>query len=132
MGVYVYTLRKDTIEIDGKTIGRIAYAYKPSWRDDSNRVIQSKLAKAELARDALGDLDLVAQGDTFRLKDGEWMNVFHCSKNMSTCYDTPQVWNEVSRQHETKLAGYLVKRGRKLVFETEYPKDLDRSTPFNA
>lgn len=67
MGVYQYTLRKGTKDVDGLTIGRYAFAYKLSNRlhetGPYKRMAAIKEAAAERAADAQPDLMFAIVGD---------------------------------------------------------------------
>jgi hypothetical protein len=119
MGIYVYTLRKNTVSaIDADIgapieIGVTAYAYKYYWRGDSpsyNRLTARMEAMAELAREANPNLVLVTFGSPKEHdfdRDGK-MAVYRVKPTMTSFYDTEAPGEKV---------GYLCKRGRKFVFE---------------
>ena len=122
MGVYVYTLRKNTIKAirdlgdagqpEGE-IGYIDFAYK-SWTvwDEPGyfrRAVGRSHAQAKKAREANPELDLIVWGNPKKhdFKDG-FMEVFQVSKTKSAWYDT---------EDPGKKVGYLAKQGRKYVFK---------------
>lgn len=119
MGIYVYTLRKNTInatDMDTGTpiaIGVTAYAYKESfWNNDKAYKMMTARAHsaAERARDANPNLVLVTMGNP---KDHDFdrdskMAVFRTSPDLEFFHDT-KIPGEV--------VGYLFKNGRKFEFE---------------
>jgi len=87
MGIYQYTMRKDSIHVDGKQIGRFAFAYKlgNNWMPDGdtdvwipakltgtagrykkNRTVCRFNAQSFLAREALPDVEYIIVGDSFK------------------------------------------------------------------
>ena len=118
MGIYVYTLRKNTlkaIDMDISApieIGVTAYAYKESWRRDGdyNRTTARLHSMAESARYANPNLVLVTFGNP---KDHDFdreskMAVYRVKPTMTYFYDTETPGEQV---------GYLFKNGRKFEFE---------------
>ena len=118
MGIYVYTLRKNTVSaIDADIgapieIGVTAYAYKYYWRGDSpsyNRLTARMEAMAGLAREANPNLVLVTFGDP---KNNDFskhsMPVYRVSPKMTSFYDT---------EAPGELVGHLRKKGRTFEFE---------------
>ena len=117
MGIYIYTLRKNTVKaIDTEIgapieIGVTAYAYKESWNRCGayNRMTARMHSMAERARDANPNLVLVTFGNP---KDNDFskhsMPVYRVSPKMTSFYDT---------EAPGELVGYLSKQGRKIVFE---------------
>ena len=69
MGIYVYTLRAGTKKLGGAAtpveIGQFKFAFKPFWRQDEDRVVQSLLAAGKRARDKLQarGVQLFVKGD---------------------------------------------------------------------
>lgn len=122
MGVYVYTLRKNTIKATrdlgaaGQSKGEIGYmdfAYKcwNGWYEPASfrRAVGRSLAAAERAREANPDVDLIVWGNPKNYdfsRDGK-MAVYQIRKTDSVWYDT---------QDPGKQVGYLSKKGRKYVF----------------
>lgn len=121
MGVYVYTLRKNTIKATrdlgaaGQAMGEIGYmdfAYKcwNGWDEPASfrRAVGRSLAAAERAREANPDLDLIVWGNPKNHDFGDdYMPVYQIRKTDSVWYDT---------QDPGKQVGYLSKKGRKYVF----------------
>lgn len=118
MGIYVYTLRKNTVrakDMDtGATIeiGVAKYAYKQSSnrRSDYNRVIGRMHGMAERARWANPNLVLLVHGDPKENdfdRDGK-MTVYRVSPELEYYYDTKAPGDVV---------GYLFKNRGKLEFE---------------
>lgn len=88
MGVYCYTLRKGTKQVDEVTIGRLAYAYKCHWREDDSPFCRRMHAAAERARDANPDLELVVIGDDYSSARSEDRTpVFQISKQRTYWLD---------------------------------------------
>jgi hypothetical protein len=117
MGVYVYTLRKNTIKaIDNDIgapidIGITAYAYKCSYNGGGRyeRLVARQRASAERARDANPNLVLVTFGspkDYDFSREGK-MEVYRVKPTLTSFYDTEAPGEKV---------GYLTKTGRKFVF----------------
>jgi hypothetical protein len=113
MGVYVYTRRAETREIDGKTIGRFAFAYKchSYWRGDPGYAsYQRRVALTEsLGERACGarDVRLAIVGD-FKDAASDRLPVFSVSPNLSSYYDTSS---------PGPVVGYIRKVGRQYVYE---------------
>lgn len=114
MGVYQYTLRKETKTVDGVKIGRYGYAYKHSYfrhyNQDRyatmyNRLVGSVEAAADRAFEANADLEYAAIGEWKYANEGEGLTVIKV-KNASFADDTSK--------HE--VVGYLKKEGRKFKF----------------
>lgn len=117
MGLYVYTLRKNTInaiDMDIGTpieIGITKYAYKDSWNrtPEYKRMTARMHSMAERARDCNPNLVLTTYGDP---KDHDFsrdgMTVYRTSPNMTYFYDTKAPGEPI---------GVLYKRGRKFEFE---------------
>ena len=114
MGVYQYTLRKDTKIVDGVKIGRYAYGYKHSYfrhyNQDRyakmyNRLVGSVEAAAVRAFEENPDLEYAVIGDWKYASEGEGLTVIKV-KNASFADDTAK--------HE--FVGYLKKDGRKFKF----------------
>jgi len=114
MGVYQYTLRKDTKIVDGVKIGRYAYGYKHSYFRHYNqdryakmysRLVGSVEAAADRAFEANADLEYAVIGDWKYASEGEGLTVIKV-KNASFADDTAK--------HE--FVGYLKKDGRKFKF----------------
>jgi len=112
MGVYVYTLRKNTIKaIDEDTgesidVGVTAFAYKCSWNADGyyKRMTAKMHAAAERAREANPNLDIVTFGDP---KDGLKTRIYRVKPTLTSFYDTETPGIDV---------GSIEKRGRKWYF----------------
>ena len=118
MGIYVYTLRKNTLKATDMDVGApieigvTAYAYKESYRGggEYKRTTARMHSMAERARDANPNLVLVTFGNP---KDNDFarhgkMAVYRVSPKMTSFYDTEAPGEKV---------GYLCKQGRKFVFE---------------
>ncbi len=119
MGIYCYTLRKNTIKATDMDVGApieigvTKYAYKESrgWNDGSyNRMVGKAHAAAERARDANPNLVLVTMGDP---KDYDFsregsMMVFRCKPDMTAFYD-----GKAPGEH----VGFIYKVGKKFEFE---------------
>ena len=118
MGIYCYTLRKNTIKATDMDIGApieigiTEYAYKESW----NLTKQYKMrtarahAAAERARIANPNLVLVTTSDPKKHnfdKHG-MLAVYRCSPDMEYFYDT---------QAPGSIVGYIYKNSKKLQFE---------------
>lgn len=119
MGIYVYTLRKNTltaIDMDivaPVQIGIVAYAYKHSWGWDSpvyKRNTARLHSMAEKARAANPNLELVTFGNPkdYDFSRGGKMAVYRVKPWLTSFYDTSA---------PGELAGYLFKNGRKFEFE---------------
>ena len=117
MGIYVYTLRKNTIKatnMDTGTpieVGVTKYAYKESWGSGSySRTVARQHASADRARDANPNLDLATFGDPKEHdfdRDGS-MVVFRTGSNFTSFYDTKFPGEPIGR---------LYKNGKKFEFE---------------
>jgi len=118
MGIYVYTLRKNTLTATDAEIGApvqigvTAFAYKESWNRCGayNRMTARMHSMAERARDANPNLVLVTFGNP---KDNDFdrhdkMAVYRVKPTMTSFYDTEAPGEKV---------GYLFKQGQKFVFE---------------
>ena len=118
MGVYVYTLRKNTVKATDMDIGApveigvCKYAYKDSWNrtGDYNRMVGRALSQAERARRANPNLVLVTWGDP---KDYDFtregkMAVYRVSPELEYFYDT---------KNPGDVVGYLYKNRGKMEFE---------------
>lgn len=117
MGIYVYTLRKNTFKAIDKDIGApvdigiTKYAYKESWNSsaDYKRMTARMHSMAERARDANPNLVLATFGDP---KDHDFsrdgMTVYRIRPDMTYFYDTKAPGEPI---------GVLYKRGRKFEFE---------------
>jgi len=118
MGIYIYTLRKNTVKaIDAEIgapieIGVTAYAYKESWNRCGayNRMTARMHSMAERARDANPNLVLVTFGNP---KDNDFdrhgkMAVYRVKPTMTSFYDT---------EAPGELVGHLRKKGRTFEFE---------------
>jgi hypothetical protein len=119
MGIYVYTLRKNTltaIDMDigaPVEIGVTAYAYKQSWGWNSpeyNRKTARMHSMAERARDANPNLVLVTFGNPADHDFDRYgkMAVYRVKPWLTSFYDTEAPGEQV---------GYLFKNGRKFEFE---------------
>lgn len=106
MGVYCYTLRKGTREIDGMTIGQSAYAYKCHWGDYDSPYVKRMLAAGRRAREAQPDLDLIIMGHFHNIRDCD-TPVFKVSTHMSSYLDGC---------NPGPVVGHLRREGRKLRF----------------
>ncbi len=118
MGIYVYTLRKNTTKATDMDIGApieigvTAYAYKESWNGGAayNRMTARLHNMAERARDANPNLVLVTFGnpkDYDFTREGK-MAVYRTSPDMEYFYDSKAPGD---------LVGYLFKKNRKFEFE---------------
>ena len=118
MGIYVYTLRKNTLKATDMDVGApieigvTAFAYKESYRGggDYNRTTARMHSMAERARDANPNLVLVTFGNP---KDHDFdrdskMAVYRVTPTMTHFYDTGVPGEQV---------GYLYRNGRKFEFE---------------
>ena len=114
MGVYQYTLRKETQTVDGTKIGRYGYAYKHSYfrhyNQDRyatmyNRLVGSVEAAADRAFEANSDLEYAAIGEWKYASEDEGLTVIKIKKS-SFADDTAN--------HE--VVGFLKKQGRKFKF----------------
>lgn len=117
MGIYVYTLRKNTIQAIDMDIGApveigvTKYAYKDSWNGGAHykRMTGRAHAAAERARDANPNLVLVTFGDPKDHNfDRDGMTVYRTNPNMTYFYDTKAPGEPI---------GVLYKRGKKFEFE---------------
>jgi hypothetical protein len=122
MGVYAYTLRKNTVKATrdlgdvGQPVGEIGYidfAYKLwfGWDEPGyyRQQVGRSLAAAERAREANPELDLVVWGDPRKHDFSQGpMTVFQVSTSSCMWYDT---------QAPGKDVGYLYKNGRKYEFK---------------
>jgi hypothetical protein len=109
MGVYRYTLRKETKVIDGLVIGRFGFAYKESFWSEGGaykRRVAQALAAAERARYDLPDLRYAIMGEFKDCADQPYA-VFDCDTKTESFSDTktPGV-----------VVGHIRKVGRKYVF----------------
>lgn len=125
MGVYQYTLRKDTMIIGGRKIGRFDFAYKlgrdwePGGMTDDydrsgkrkiNRTVRVLEAAAERAREANPDVDLACVLKSFRSVEAGWkIPVYKIPKNMT------QFTEELD---PLRIEGYIVKTDSGLEFES--------------
>ena len=118
MGIYVYTLRKNTIKATDMDIGApvdigvTAYAYKEFYNGNAayNRHTARMHSMAERARDANPNLVLVTWGnpkDHDFAREGK-MAVFRTSPTMEYFHDS---------RAPGEVVGYLYKNGRKFEFE---------------
>jgi hypothetical protein len=117
MGIYVYTLRKNTIKATDMDIGApvdigvTAYAYKESWNSSPtyNRHTARMHSMAERARDANPNLVLVTWGNPkdYNFDREGQMAVYRTSPTMEYFHDT---------SNPGELVGYLYKRNRKFEF----------------
>ena len=118
MGIYVYTLRKNTLKATDMDIGApieigvTAYAYKESWNRSGayNRMTARMHSMAERARDANPNLVLVTFGDPkdYDFSRGGKMEVYRVKPWLTSFYDTESPGEKV---------GYIYKSGRKFEFE---------------
>jgi hypothetical protein len=121
MGVYQYTMRKDSREVDGIKIGRFEFAYKlgrdwePGGRTDmykngkfvKNRVVLSLEAKARSAREALADVRYVVVSNDFN----------DAAKYDLPVYEVGRVMYQFTEELDSKdLVGVLRKVGRVFKF----------------
>lgn len=119
MGIYCYTLRKNTVNAIDMDIGApieigiTEYAYKESFWNDSGsykRMTARLHACAERARDANPNLVLVTMGNPKNHdfdREGN-MTVFRVSPTFEYFFDS---------KTPGEVVGYLCKNGRKLEFE---------------
>ena len=125
MGVYVYSLRKKSIQVemdDGSVITAvaIAYAYKPSWgyRDnpDYNRMIGRVEASAERAYEYFEGLENTPKHIVmYEPKDGTYESVYAAKNGLpTTMYDSS--FDEMNR-YEKVGEVKKTKRGRRVVYE---------------
>jgi hypothetical protein len=117
MGIYIYTLRKNTLKATDMDIGSpieigvTAFAYKESWNRCGayNRMTARMHSMAWRAREANPNLVLVTFGDP---KDNDFsklsMPVYRVSPEMTRFYDT---------EAPGELIGYLYKKGRAFKFD---------------
>ena len=118
MGIYVYTLRKNTLKATDMDVGApieigvTAFAYKESWNRCGvyNRMTARMHSMAERARDANPNLVLVTFGDpkNYDFSRGGKVAVYRVKPTMTRFYDTEAPGDHV---------GYLSKKGRKFEFE---------------
>ena len=118
MGIYCYTLRKNTIKATDMDInapieiGITAYAYKESsYRTKEYKMMTGRAhAAAERAREANPNLVLVTWGNPKEYdftREGK-MAVYRTSPHMEYFYDS---------KNPGELVGYLFKVGKKFEFE---------------
>ena len=118
MGIYVYTLRKNTIKATDMDIGApvqigvTQYAYKVSYSAGGsyNRLTARMHTMAERAREANPNVVLVTWGNP---KDYDFspfgsMAVYRTRADMTSFYDTV---------NPGEIVGYLYKRNGKFEFE---------------
>lgn len=118
MGIYCYTLRKNTIKATDMDIGApieigiTQYAYKESWNGNGayNRMVGKAHAAAERAREANPNLVLVVMGNP---KENDFdrypnMTVYRCRPDMEFFMD---------HKAPGEAIGYLYKVGKKYEFE---------------
>ena len=118
MGIYCYTLRKNTIKaIDMDVgapieIGITKYAYKESWNPTKeHKMLTARAhAAAERARDANPNLVLVTFGDPKEhgFDESANMTVYRCSPEMEYFMD---------HKAPGEAVGYIYKVGKKFQFE---------------
>ncbi len=101
MGVYCYTLRKQTRQIDGVTIGRTAYAYKDHWDAYRSPFVARQHAAAERARNANPKLTRVIMGD-WKYAATEPLPVFEISEGLTAFMD---------HKSPGPVVGYVTKSG---------------------
>ena len=114
MGVYQYTLRKETKVVDGIKIGRYGYACKHTYFRHSNhdryakmynRLVGSVEAAADRAFEANADLEYAAIGEWKFASDPDGLAVIKVN--------TPSFADDTARN---EIVGYLKKEGRKFKF----------------
>jgi hypothetical protein len=118
MGIYVYTLRKNTLKATDMDVGApieigvTAYAYKESYRGggEYNRMTARMHSMAERARASNPNLVLVTFGDP---KDHD----FDCDSKMAVYRVRPTMTHFYDTQAPGEQVGYLFKDGRKFKFE---------------
>lgn len=119
MGIYCYTLRKNTIKATDMDIGApieigvTKYAYKEAFWDDSKAykmMVARSHNAAERARDANPNLVLVTFGDPKEhdFNDEPNMTVYRCAPTMEYFMD---------HKAPGEAIGYLYKNGKKFQFE---------------
>lgn len=118
MGIYCYTLRKNTfkaIDMDigaPVEIGITKYAYKESWNGgaDYNRIVGRAHAAAERARDANPNLVLVTFGDPkdYDFNSDDTMTVYHCNPDLEYFMDG---------KSPGTVIGYIYKNGKNFEFK---------------
>lgn len=128
MGIYVYTMRKDSIVVDGIHIGRFAFAYKMGrdWQpggktsiyiDDKktgrlrakmNRTVLMLEAAAERARNALPHIEHIVAIDSFKdIKKYGRTEVFKIPTDMEMFIE------ELPERH----VGYLIAEGKSFRYQ---------------
>jgi len=113
MGVYVYTLRKNTNKISGLEVAQYAYAYKDGWGADDVPANRRRIAAGYRAADAVNtpyyvicsDFDDVRENPT----DIQRYFVY------KTAHRLPGVSEGDLIKREDECVGYLVRSGRKIV-----------------
>lgn len=117
MGIYCYTLRKNTIKAIDMDIGApielgtTQYAFKESWNGGAayKRLVNRMFSLAEKARDANPNLVLVVMGDPKNNDfDKHKMPVFRVSPEYEFHYDG---------RSPGDVVGYLYKNGKRYEFE---------------
>jgi len=112
MGVYQYTLRKDTKTVEGMKIGRYAYAYKHSNRAYECKPYRQRVniteAAGERAAEALPDLEYAIMG--------EWKHAVH-PYDVAVIKLKKVVPSFADTIIPGEVVGYIYKVGRKFIFQ---------------
>jgi hypothetical protein len=119
MGIYVYTLRKNTIKATDMNIGApvqigiTAYAYKESYSAGGsyNRLTARMHTMAKRAREANPNTVLVTWGNP---KDYDFNSPF---SNMAVYQISPDMTYFCDTANPGEMVGYLYKRNGKFEFE---------------
>lgn len=111
MGVYVYTMRNDILEVEGKKIARFSYAYKEGWGARSTRTASRLHTFAERARANHPEVELCIGSDSFKDAEKYELPIYKINRRSDCFLDQPKVDHEDG--YRVVIVGYLVKEGRK-------------------
>lgn len=114
MGVYVYTLRKNTKKISGIEVAQYAYAYKDGWGADDVPVNRRKIAAGERAADAVSTRYYVICSDFAAIRENpsEHQRYFVVKARDQLCGSFSDTTDP-----KGEIVGYLALDGRKIVMK---------------
>lgn len=118
MGIYVYTMRKDMLEVADMKIGRFSYAYKDGWGASRTRTATRLMTMAERAQEAYPDLEYVVLADSFNRAKEYKLPIYRKQKCSDMCVEEPKIQNPNSPyDFKIEVVGWLTKVGRKFKIE---------------